>query len=136
MLAGHRRRAHVHDAGASLDEAVDLGQRGGGIGERDHRRGDDAPVDEAPVLLEPAVEGGEARHRGLDVALERLLDAAAEGGEQHDRGEALLLGDLLAGLAVAVLRVLRERLDLHERAGIDALGDLAAEHAGRCSRGR
>ena len=58
--------------------AVELRERRVGIGEREHRRGDDAVlVGEAPVLFEPPVERGEARHRRRDVVAQRLLDAAA-----------------------------------------------------------
>ena len=117
----------MHDARAALDERVDLRDRGLGIGEREHRRRDQAVVvREAPVVLEPPVERGEAGHRRGDVVLERLLDAAPERGEQQRGIEALLVGDGDARVAVAVLGA--QRLDLHQRRpGSTPFGDLAAE---------
>ena len=82
---------------------------------------------EAPVVLQPAVEGRQGGHRGRDVVLQALLDAAREGREEEGAAEALLVHHLQARVAVLVLGVLGERLDLHEGAGVDALGDLAPE---------
>ena len=69
VARGDRRGPDVHDARATRDAAiVELRQRRLGIGERDHRRGDDAIlVREAPVLVEPAVERVQRGHRRRDV---------------------------------------------------------------------
>ena len=48
VAPGYRRRPHVHDAGAECDDAIDLGERGLGVGERDHRRRDDAARGRSP----------------------------------------------------------------------------------------
>ena len=133
--AGHRGRADVHDARAALEQRVDLGDGA--------RRGRPATasatpmrrssVVEAPVLLEPAVEGREARHRGGDVVAQRLLDAAAERREQQRRRR----GPARPSTATRASRSLvlgPQRLDLHERAGVDALGDLAAEQRVEAAR--
>ena len=57
--------------------------------------------------------------------MQRLFDAATERREEQRSLEPLLIHDRDSRVAVAVLGA--ERLDLHERAGVDALGDLAAE---------
>ena len=126
VLARHRRGAQVHDPGAGGEHAVELDHRGLGVGQREHRGADDPTlVVEAPVLVEPRVEGRQRGHGGVDVVLESLFDAAPHGGEQHDRGEVLVVHDLQPGVTVLVLGP--ERLDLHERPRIDSLGDLAPE---------
>ena len=65
-------------------------------------------------------------HRRRDVVAQRLLDAARERREHEHRLEALLVHHREARVAVLVLGP--QRLDLHERARVDALGDLTAEH--------
>ena len=91
--AGHRRRPDVHDAGAALDAAsrprrsAASGSASESIGTAIRR----SSVVEAPVVLEPPVEGREAGHRGRDVVAQRLLDAAAERREQQRGVEALLV---------------------------------------------
>ena len=89
---------------------------------------------EAPVLVEPQVEGVHRGHRRLDVVLERLLDAAGE-RRQHEHGlEALLVQDLHPGIAVLVLGMVGQPVDLHQRRRVDALGDLAAEQQVQAAR--
>ena len=69
-------------------------------------------------------------HRGhgrLDVVLEGLLDAARERGQHEHCLEVLPVQDLHSGIAVLVLRMLAQPVDLHQRRRVHALRDLAAE---------
>ena len=59
-------------------------------------------------------------------SLQRLLDAAAERREQQRRVEALRV-DRPRARASRSWYSAPQRLDLHERARVDALGDLAPE---------
>jgi hypothetical protein len=69
----YRRRADVHHTRAALDQRAHLGERRIRVGERQHGNADQAPaMVEAPVVLEPAVERGQARHRGRDVVTQRF----------------------------------------------------------------
>ena len=66
----------MHDARAVFEHMIDLVDCSRGIGERDHRRGDDpVAIRVAPVVLEPPVERRQARRRRRDVVPQRLLDA-------------------------------------------------------------
>ena len=137
VRAGHGRRAHVHDPGAALDQRVELGaaprpDRRATASARAIRR---SLVVEAPVLLEPAVEGGEARHGGRDVVAQRLLDAAAERGEQQHGVEPLLLGHLRPARRGRGTRPAAAR-PASALAGFDALGDLAPEQRVEAARAR
>ena len=124
----HGRRTDVHHPSAALHQRVDFGGRGLGIGQRDHRDGEEAAlIVETPVVLQPPVERRQARHRRRDVVLQCLLDPTAERGEQQCRTEALLIHHLDPLVTAAVLRMPRQRLDLEQRAGVDALGNLTAE---------
>ena len=81
VVVGHARRLvaasgryrsgdGAHDAGAHLQQPLQLVHRQLGIGEGEHGRGEDAAVAvEAPVLVEPGVEGAEGGVQGFDVAL-------------------------------------------------------------------
>ena len=89
---------------------------------------------EAPVLVEPQVEGVHRRHRRLDVVLERLLDPARE-CRQHESGlDVLGVHHRNAGVPVLILRVLAQPLDLHQRRGVDAFGNLTAEQQVQAAR--
>ena len=135
MPLGRRNgcRADVHHARAALDQRVQLAERRIGVGEREHRHADQAvAIREAPVLLEPAVECREARHRCRDVVPQRFFHAAAEGREQQHRIESLGVGDGDARVAVAVLGL--ERLHLEELGRVHALRNLAAEERVEAAR--
>ncbi len=89
---------------------------------------------ESPILVEPEVEGVHRRHRRLDVVFECLLDAAGE-RRQHEHGlEVLLVQDLHPGVAVLVLGMICQPVDLHQRRRVDALGNLAAEQQVQAAR--
>ena len=91
---------------------------------------DDEPVVgtvEAPVLVEPEVEGVHRRHRRVDVVFEGFLDTAGE-CRQHEHGfEVLLVQDLHPRIAVLVLGMVGQPVDLHQRRRVDTLGNLTAE---------
>ena len=122
----HRCRSDMDDACAHGDHPVDLGDGSVRVGERDHRDGEDPVlVRVAPVVLEPAVEGVERRHRGGDVVAQRLLEADGEGRVEDRTREPLLGEDLDSLVAVAVLG--GDGLHLHERLAALALRDPTAE---------
>ena len=74
------------------------------------------------------------RHRRVDVVLECLLDAAGERRQHEHRLEVLLVQDLHPRVAVLVLGMIRQPVDLHQRRRVDALGDLAAEQQVQAAR--
>ena len=116
LAVGHRAGDHHEDPGAGLEHAPDLGGGQVGVGQRDHGCRVQAAVAsvEAPVLVEPSVEGGEGGVQRWHVVLERLLHPDAERGEQQRAVHALLVEELQAGVAVAVARVVGDRLELAE----------------------
>ncbi len=121
------RRPEVHHAGTPIEHPLELGDGGVGIGEREHRHAVDAVlVREAPVLVEPLVERVEHRVRRFDVVAQHLLDPDRERREHDHAFEALLVHHREPCVAVLVLSA--QRLELHQRTRVDALGDLAAEH--------
>jgi len=78
-------------------------------------------IREAPVLLEPAVEGGECRGGRVGIVLERLFDADAERREEQRRSDALAVHHREPRVAIPVLRA--DRLELAERiAHLQAIG--------------
>ena len=80
-----------------LDRVVDVTERHVG-------RGVDAVlVVDAPVLVEPAVEGSEEHPDRLDVLLDELLVEHPQGGEQPHRRQALAVEGGDPGVAVHVL---------------------------------
>ena len=82
---------------------------------------------EAPVLVEPQVERVHRGHGGVDVVLERLLDTAGERRQHEHRLEVLAVQHLHPRVAVLVLGMVGQPVDLHQRGRVDTLGDLAAE---------
>ena len=120
---------HEHP-GPQPEHPVDLGLGQVGLRERDHRGGEQALVAavESPVLVEPAVERPEGGLQRGQVAAQRLLHADPEGREEQRSVESLPveLGD--ACRSVAILRVLRDRVEVAEhRLQVEALGIAAAE---------
>jgi hypothetical protein len=93
-----------------------LGHRFAGVGEGDHRRRVEpavAPV-EAPVLVEPGVEGRERSVEGGDVAPQRLLHPDPQGGEQQRAIQTLLVEEGHPGVAVAIAGVAIDGIQLAE----------------------
>ncbi len=89
---------------------------------------------EAPVLVEPQVERVHRRHGRVDVVFESFLDTAGE-RRQHEHGfEVLLVQDLHPRIAVLVLGMVGQPVDLHQRRRIDTLGDLTAEQQVQAAR--
>ena len=83
---------------------------------------------EAPVLVEPRVEGGEGGVERGHVVLERLLHPDAERGEEQGAVHALLVEQRHACVTGAVAGVLGDRVEVAEhRLHVDA--------ARRCGRG-
>jgi hypothetical protein len=73
-------------------------------------------------------------HGGLDIVFEALFHSAGE-SRQHEHGfEVLAVEHLQPGIAVLVFGMLGEPVDLHQRSGIDTLGDLAAEQQIQAAR--
>ena len=82
----------VHHAGAALHHPLELRQRVVEIEEREQRHREDAAlVVEAPVLVEPAVEGVDVGIGLHDVVLHEVLDADGEGRKEQRRLEPLLV---------------------------------------------
>ena len=94
-----------------------------------HGRAEDALlVGEAPVLLQPPVEGPERGEQRGRVVEQRLLHADAEGGKEDRAAHALLVHQLQTGVAVAVLGVVAHRVEVAEELPDPlALGVAAAE---------
>ena len=104
-IGGHRRTGAHHDhPGTPFERPGELVDRPGRVGQRQVRRREDAVlVGEAPVLLEPAVEGAEQQRDRLGVVRQRLLVDHPEGREQPAGVEPLLVerGDAGDGVAEA-----------------------------------
>ena len=121
---GAARRQTMRAPASSTRAQLGLGL--GRVGERQHRRGEDAVVvGVAPVVLEPAVEGPEAGVQGVDVVGERLLEPDAERREEEAAVEPLGVHDGEAGVAVAVLGAVLDALEVAE-GGPDVAGGLLA----------
>jgi hypothetical protein len=137
VAVGHRPGDRHEDAGTRVEDPPHLGSGQVGVGERDHRGGVDsavAPV-EAPVLVEPLVEGAERGVQRGHVAPQGLLHADAERGEEQRTVHPLLVEQPQAGSAVAVGGVVVERLELAEHrlqveAGLVAPPEVVLEAAG------
>ena len=82
---------------------------------------------EAPVFVQPQIERVHRRHGRLDVVLEGFLDTARE-SRQHEHGfEVLLVQKLQPGIAILVLGMVGQPVDLHQRGRVHAFGDFTAE---------
>ena len=113
VLGERGGRAHDDHPGALGQDPLQLDDRPVGVGQRQVRRTEDAVlVGEAPVLLDPAVEGGERRRQRGQVVLQELLVEHAEGREQPDGLEPELVHAGQAGLGLPVLGA--DRLPLAE----------------------
>src|SRR6516162_6776530 len=121
---------------AAVEHEIDFLDRLLRVSQRNHRRREDTvivPI-ETPVFVEPQVEGVQRRHRAFHVVLERFLDPAPEGWKHDARLDTLVVDDGDPGVAILVFRSQFELLDPHQRGGIDALGDLAAEQRVQATR--
>ena len=97
----------------SLEDRVELGARELRIEHRDERRRVDAVVVvEAPVVVEPQVEGAEELVGHAHVVGVEPVDAHAERREEHRAFDALLVHRAQARVAVAVL--VGQRFELPE----------------------
>ena len=113
---GDRADADEDHPGVAGEGGLQLAHGVVRVDERDVRGGEDAvPVVEAPVLVQPAVEGPEGGHERRRVVDQRLLHAHAERREEEGGLEALGVHDLQAGVAVAVGGV--DRVQLAEQVG-------------------
>ena len=99
------------------------------VHQREHGRREDALAPrEAPILVEPLVEGVQRRVGQVGVVAQRVLDADAERREQQAALDPLLVHQREPRFAVAVGRA--DRLELAEGgADVEALGVVAAEEA-------
>ena len=94
-----------------------------GVDEAGQRRGDDPVVaGEAPVVVDPAVEGPEGGVETGRVVLQALLDTEPQRRQQEDRGDTLGVHHRHPGRPVPVLGP--DRLHLHQVLGVDAGGVL------------
>ena len=131
---GHRRRAQVHHARVARERPLELRHRLLHVHQREHgRREDPLAPGEAPVLVEPLVEGVQRGVGQLRVVAQRMLDADAEGRKEQAALDPLLVHQREPRLAVAIGGA--DRLELAEgRADVESLGILAAEEARPGSR--
>ena len=94
------------DAGAAVEAPLELAHGSVEVGQGQERdREDPVLIGEAPVLVEPAVEGPQHLDGGLDVGLHRALHADALRREQPRRLDALGVHAGQAGVTVEPLGV-------------------------------
>ena len=101
---GRGRGAHDEHPGPLAKRPLQLLDGPVRVGEGDVGGGEDAvAVREAPVVVQPPVEGPEGGADGLGVVVKRLLVDHPERGEQPAPGQALLVEHAQSGLGIAVL---------------------------------
>ena len=139
---GDRTGHHADDDGARVEDPFELGDRRVDVDEGEVRQGvDPAQVVVAPVLVEPPVEGREGGDARLGVVVERHLHPDGERRQQPGPLDVHRVHRHEPGVAVDVLGVIGERLDVaqpaQERlAGAGLAQEVVGERPGLADRDR